>query len=192
MHIGVHDMFVLGVPVLEKIVRTIIVYAFLIVMLRLAGKRELAQLNTFDLVVLLLLSNTVQNAIIGNDNTVTGGALGAATLLIVNHIVVQFLYNHEKIDRLVEGDADTLITGGVIQKDRLARELITEAELLSAAHKQGFAALEEIDQAVLEPGGTIAFFAHKPTPDITRHLAVMARLNEISARLATLESSPGR
>jgi uncharacterized membrane protein YcaP (DUF421 family) len=188
MNIGVHDMFALGLPVLEKIIRTVLVYTFLIIMLRLAGKRELAQLNTFDLVVLLLLSNTVQNAIIGDDNTVTGGALGAATLLILNHFVVRFLYNHEKIDRLVEGDCDVLITGGVVQKDRLAKELITEAELLSAAHKQGFAALEEIDQAIIDPGGTIAFFARKPTPDIERHIAVMARLEEISARLAKLET----
>ena len=188
MNIGVHDMFVLGLPVLEKIIRPIIVYLFLVVMLRLAGKRELAQLNTFDLVVLLTLSNTVQNAIIGEDNTVTGGAIGAATLLIVNHIVVRFLYSHEKMDRLVEGDADALIIAGVVQKDRLAKELITASELLSAAHKQGFAALEEIEQAVLEPGGTIAFFARKPTPDIQRHLAIMARLEEISGRLSRLEA----
>src|SRR5260370_39376793 len=79
-----HDMFVLGVPVLEKVLRPILVYVFLIVGLRLAGKRELAQLNPFDLVVLLTLSNAVQNAIIGDDNTVTGGFIGAATLLAVN------------------------------------------------------------------------------------------------------------
>ena len=83
-----HDMFVLGVPVAEKVLRPIVVYGFLIIGLRLAGKRELAQLNPFDLVVLLTISNTVQNAIIGDDNTVTGGLIGAATLLVVNHFVV--------------------------------------------------------------------------------------------------------
>jgi uncharacterized membrane protein YcaP (DUF421 family) len=139
-------------------------------------------------VVLLSLSNTVQNAIIGDDNTVTGGVIGAATLLIVNHWVIRFLYSHEKIDQLVEGDADVLIEGGKIQHDRLQKELITESELLSAAHKQGFAALEEIDRAILEPGGTIAFFAHRPTPDIERHLRVMEKLDQISARLAALEA----
>src|SRR5215475_3671980 len=102
----IHDMFVLGTPLIEKIVRPVVVYAFLIVSLRLAGKRELAQLNPFDLVVLLTISNTVQNAIIGEDNTVTGGLIGAATLLFVNHAVVRFLYGHEKLDRLVEGDCD--------------------------------------------------------------------------------------
>src|SRR5213594_3575299 len=98
------DMFHLGAPVLEKILRPVLVYGFLVVGLRLAGKRELAQLNPFDLVVLLTLSNTVQNAIIGDDNSVTGGVIGAATLLLVNYAVVRFLYGHQAIERLVEGD----------------------------------------------------------------------------------------
>lgn len=86
------NMFVLGAPVLEKMLRPAIVYAFLVIGLRLAGKRELAQLNPFDLVVLLTLSNTVQNAIIGNDTSVTGGIVGAATLLVINYFVVRLLY----------------------------------------------------------------------------------------------------
>src|SRR5262249_19626617 len=126
-----HDMFVLGLPVLEKVLRPIIVYVFLIAGLRLAGKRELAQLNPFDLVVLLTLSNTVQNAIIGDDNTITGGLIGAATLLIVNHVVVRYLYDHERIDRIVEGDPDVLIENGIVKMDRLKKELITVSELES-------------------------------------------------------------
>ena len=110
-----HDMFFLGLPVAEKIARPLVVYAFLIVGLRLAGKRELAQLNPFDLVVLLTLSNAVQNAIIGDDNSVTGGVIGAATLLIVNHFVVRYLYGHDRLERLVEGDPDVLIDDGVVQ-----------------------------------------------------------------------------
>src|SRR5216117_938499 len=105
-------LFHLDVPVLEKIIRPILVYLFLIVSLRLAGKRELAQLNPFDLVVLLTLSNTVQNAIIGNDNSVLGGIIGATTLLTVNYVVVRFLYSHDKLDRLVEGNAEILIEDG--------------------------------------------------------------------------------
>src|SRR5207253_3975776 len=108
-------MFFLGLPVAEKVLRPVVVYVFLIVGLRLAGKRELAQLNPFDLVVLLTISNTVQNAIIGDDNSVTGGVIGAGTLLFVNYAVVRFLYGHERIDRLVEGDADVLIEDGVIK-----------------------------------------------------------------------------
>src|SRR6184192_4256323 len=92
-----HDMFFLGLPLVEKVARPIIVYFFLIAGLRLAGKRELAQLNPFDLVVLLTLSNTVQNAIIGEDNSITGGLIGAGTLLLVNYSVVRFLYTHESI-----------------------------------------------------------------------------------------------
>src|SRR5438132_11407352 len=135
----VQHMFFLGLPVAEKVLRPVVVYVFLIVGLRLAGKRELAQLNPFDLVVLLTISNTVQNAIIGDDNSVTGGVIGAGTLLFVNHMVVRYLYGHERLERLVEGDPDLLIDNGVVACDQLKKELITLSELESAAHKQGFA-----------------------------------------------------
>src|SRR5205809_4944861 len=120
------DMFRLGAPLAEKMLRPVIVYVFLILGLRLAGKRELAQLNPFDLVVLLTISNTVQNAIIGEDNSVTGGLIGAATLLIVNHVVVRYLYSHEAIERFVEGDEDVLIEDGEIHTERMRSEWISE------------------------------------------------------------------
>src|SRR5437773_4166721 len=101
-----HDMFFLGLPIAEKIIRPVVVYAFLIIGLRLSGKRELAQLNPFDLVVLLTLSNTVQNAIIGEDNSVTGGIIGAVSLLTTNYLVVRFLYDHRRLDEAVEGSPD--------------------------------------------------------------------------------------
>src|SRR5882757_6728219 len=116
------DMFVLAVPIAEKMLRPVIVYMFLVVGLRLAGKRELAQLNPFDLVVLLTLSNTVQNAIIGEDNSVTGGVIGAATLLIVNYLVVRFLYTHQELDQRIEGAPDVLVEDGKIRMDRLQKE----------------------------------------------------------------------
>jgi uncharacterized membrane protein YcaP (DUF421 family) len=187
----VADMFALGLPVAEKIIRPIVVYIFLIVGLRLAGKRELAQLNPFDLVVLLTISNTVQNAIIGEDNSITGGLIGAATLLIVNYAVVRFLYNHERLDRFVEGEPDVLIEDGVLKADRLKQELITRTELEVAAHKQGFSSIEDIDRAVLDPGGGITFSAKKPTPDTSRHDQIMARLDELSAQLSALRASRG-
>src|SRR5258705_3881021 len=96
-------MFSLSLPVAEKMLRPVLVYAFLIVGLRLAGKRELAQLNPFDLVVLLTLSNTVQNAIIGEDNSITGGLIGATTLLVVNYVLVRFVSRHAALERFVEG-----------------------------------------------------------------------------------------
>ena len=184
------DMLHLGVPVLEKILRPILVYAFLVVGLRLAGKRELAQLNAFDLVVLLTLSNTVQNAIIGDDNSVSGGVIGATTLLVVNYAVVRFLYGHQRLDQLVEGAATVLIDHGEIQRQQLKQELITIVELETAAHKQGLGSLDEVERAVIETGGTISFTAKKPSAESTRHDEVLARLDAISRQLAALTRSP--
>jgi uncharacterized membrane protein YcaP (DUF421 family) len=181
-----NDMFVLGVPWLEKILRPIVVYLALVVLLRIFGKRELAQLNPFDLVVLLTLSNTVQNAIIGEDNSVTGGIIGASTLLLVNYLVVRFLYRHEKLDRLVEGASCPLIENGKILENKLSQEVLTRQELEAAAHKQGFGDLREVEKAVLEPGGTISFTAKKPVPEETRHQEVLQRLDQMSRELAQL------
>ncbi len=183
-----HDMFYLGLPLTEKILRPVAVYVFLIVGLRLAGKRELAQLNPFDLVVLLTISNTVQNAIIGDDNSVTGGVIGAATLLVVNHVVVRYLYGHQRLDRLVEGDAEVLMEKGAVDHAALERELITITELEAAAHKQGFSSLREIDRAILDPGGSIAFFGRKPSPEAERHQELIERLDALRAQLAALRS----
>src|ERR1043166_2093470 len=144
MHDIGKDMFVLALPVLEKILRPIVVYAFLVISLRLSGKRELVQLNPFDLVVLLTLSNTVQNAIIGEDNSVTGGIIGATSLLIVNYLVVRFLYKHRSIDQFIEGRSDVLIEDGKIKTHNLKRELITVTQLEAQARKQGFDSLSEV------------------------------------------------
>lgn len=186
------DLFHPDISIIEKIIRPVIVYFFLVIGLRLAGKRELAQLNPFDLIVLLTLSNTVQNAIIGNDTSVTGGLIGAATLLGVNYIVVRFLFKHPKLDRLVEGDSDVLIEAGQIKHHRLKKELITLSELESAAHKQGFGSLDEVDHASLEPGGTFSFTGRKPSPEAERHGAVLARLDQITSDLAELRTARKR
>ena len=98
-----HAMFWLALPVFEKVLRPVLVYLFLVLGLRIFGKRELAQLNPFDLVVLLSLSNTVQNAIIGDDTSLTGGLIGAFTLLSFNYMVVRFLFGHRRLDQLIEG-----------------------------------------------------------------------------------------
>ena len=181
------DLFHPDVSIIEKILRPILVYFFLIISLRLAGKRELAQLNPFDLVVLLTLSNTVQNAIIGNDNSVTGGVIGATTLLGLNYIVVRFLYSHEKLDRLIEGDAKVLIEDGELCHDRMRKELITKAELEEAAHKQGFTSLDVIERAVIEAGGTISFFAKQPLREDVQYQEMLRRLDAISQDLAALK-----
>lgn len=180
------DMFVLGLPVLEKVLRPAIIYVFLVAGLRLGGKRELAQLNPFDLVVLLTLANSVQNAIIGDDVSVTGGIIGATTLLVINYVVVRFLFKHRSLDRLIEGEKDVLIDKGKINMERLNKEAVTMPELAAAAHRQGFASLHEVERAVLEPGGIISFVGRKPTAEDTRHSELLERLDQITRALAQL------
>jgi uncharacterized membrane protein YcaP (DUF421 family) len=186
MHSIWKDMFVLGLPVVEKILRPIVVYAFLVISLRLSGKRELVQLNPFDLVVLLTLSNTVQNAIIGDDNSVSGGLIGATSLLAVNYLVVRFLYGHRKLDQLVEGKADVLIDNGKVRTEHLKRELITMQQLSAAARKQGFDELSEVQQCVLEPGGTLTFIGKKPDTEDVRHQELLRRFEMVTEELARL------
>jgi uncharacterized membrane protein YcaP (DUF421 family) len=186
MHSIWKDMFVLGLPVVEKVLRPIVVYAFLVISLRLSGKRELVQLNPFDLVVLLTLSNTVQNAIIGDDNSVSGGLIGATSLLAVNYLVVRFLYGHRKLDQFVEGKADVLIDNGKVRTEHLKRELITMQQLSAAARKQGFDELSEVQQCVLEPGGTLTFIGKKPDTEDVRHQELLRRFEMVTEELARL------
>jgi len=186
MHEIWKDMFVMTLPILEKILRPVIVYIFLVVMLRLSGKRELVQLNPFDLVVLLTLSNTVQNAIIGDDNSVSGGLLGATSLLAINYLTVRFLYNHRKLDQLVEGKADVLMEGGRVRTEHLKSELITVAQLEAAARKQGFSSLAEVDQCILEPGGTLSFIGKKPDAEDKRHRELLERIDHLKSEVALL------
>lgn len=189
MHnIWIH-LFVPSLPILEKIIRPIIIYFFLVLVFRLSGKRELVQLNPFDLVVLLTISNTVQNAIIGDDNSLAGGMIGATSLVITNYLVVRFLYDHRKLDQLVEGSPDVLIQGGKIRKQNLKRELITMAQLEAAARKQGFSSLAEVDQCVLEPGGTLTFIGKKPDVEEKRHRELLNKIDQLSEEIALLRNT---
>jgi uncharacterized membrane protein YcaP (DUF421 family) len=186
MHDTWKDMFVLGLPLAEKILRPIFVYAFLVISLRLSGKRELVQLNPFDLVVLLTLSNTVQNAIIGDDNSVSGGIIGATSLLVVNYLVVRFLYGHKRIDQLVEGSSDVLIENGMLRPERLKKELISRTQLEAAARKQGFESLNDVQKCILEPGGNLTFIGKKPATDDIRHQEVVERLKNLMEEVVRL------
>ena len=186
------EIFALGVPLLEKILRPVLVYGFLVIVLRVFGKRELAQLNPFDLVVLLSLSNTVQNAIIGNDNSLTGGLVGAFTLLAINYLVVRFLFRHRRLDQLFEGRPAVLVEHGHIVKDALARELLSRAELMSVLHRQGFNGLNEVDRCVLEPGGTFYIQRNMPPEDKVQHQEVMKTLGELRERLEVLAQMRGQ
>jgi len=175
-----------GAPVLEKILRAVVVYVFLIVGLRLSGKRELAQLNPFDLVVLLTLSNTVQNAIIGDDNSLLGGLIGATALLVVNYLVVRFMFFHPKMEQAIEGQPVCLIEAGKICEDKLRQELVNVSELRSAAHRQGFETLNDVESAVLEPGGAFSFTRKEATIEALRYREVLARLDHLSEEIKSL------
>ena len=186
------NMFQLTLPVAEKILRPIIIYLFLVIGLRIAGKRELAQLNPFDLVVLLTISNTVQNAIIGNDNSVTGGILGAVTLLLVNAGVVHLVHRNTQINAWVEGKTDFLIKDGVIIHMSLKREDISEEELLAAARKNGYQSLDQIKEATIDANGSISFIVKPAVIVDTNQQAILAHLAELSQEIALLKAEVAR
>src|SRR5438067_13473106 len=145
-----HSIFHLDLPVAEKIVRSILIYAFLVVALRVVGKRELGQANTLDLIVLLLVANAVQNGIIGNDVSVTGALIGAATLFVLNETLNRLGYVLPWAGKLLEGDPTYLIRNGSVNKMELFRASISLPELRSIARRQGFADLGEVKTAILE------------------------------------------
>jgi uncharacterized membrane protein YcaP (DUF421 family) len=152
----VSDLVDLGVPAPEKVVRSMLVFAFLVLALRVAGKRELAQLNVMDLAVLLLVSNTLQNAMIGADNSLLGGLIGATTLFAANYWFVRLTYRSKRARRALEGSPRTLLENGVPDHRALRKEAITESELASIAHERGFRSLEDVARIVLETDGRLS------------------------------------
>ena len=180
------DLLLPGIPVAEKLLRTVAVYAFLLLALRLAGKREMSQLNSFDLVVLLLISNTLQNAIIGNDNSLTGGLIGAAFLIAINTTVIRVLFKYHKLDA-IEGQPDVLVRNGRLLRKHLDRELITVSELEAAARRQGIESLAHVQECRLETGGALTFIQRHPTDDERRHHESLTILADIQDRQARLE-----
>lgn len=186
-----HEMFSIPIPILEKIIRPIIVYFALILLLRVFGKRELAQLNPFDLVVLLSLSNTVQNAIIGNDNSISGGIIGAATLLTINWLVVRVLYSSPRLSRAMGGVERILITNGQVDKYALKKELLSDEELLAVLHRQGFETFGEVSRCVLEPNGAFYIEGRVPTTEDARQTELLRRLDELGREMKLLREKLG-
>jgi uncharacterized membrane protein YcaP (DUF421 family) len=184
------DMFQLPLPILEKLLRPAIVYLALVILLRIFGKRELAQLNPFDLVVLLSLSNTVQNAIIGDDNSVTGGIIGAFSLLAINWLVVRALFRSPQLTRMMEGRSAVLIRNGQVDKKALERESLAREELLAVVHKQGFEDFHQVNLCQLEPNGTFYIEAYEPSLDDKRHSELMERLEALQAQITALRAQP--
>ena len=186
-----HDMLVSGIPLAEKVIRTVAVYGFLIAGLRLFGKRELGQLNPLDFIVLLLLSNTVQNAIIGNDNSLAGGLIGAGVLFVINDVLGRYSYRYPRLRRLIEGRAEVLIKDGHVIAAALGHNLITREELQTAARKQGIEHFSDVSRARLEVSGAVSFVVKDPTELQRFHADLVSRLESIERRLPTAAPSGG-
>jgi uncharacterized membrane protein YcaP (DUF421 family) len=140
----------------EFILRGIIVYVFLIVLLRFTGKRQIGQMAPFDLVLLLVLSNAVQNAMNGGDNSITGGLISAVTLVGVNWLVGLLTYKSRRMEALVEGRPEVLVHNGKIFEKALQHTKVTRRELLSALREAGCIDFEDVRAAMLETDGTIS------------------------------------
>ena len=151
------DFLIPEISIAEKIVRPVIVYLFLLLAFRLAGKRELGQMTPFDLIVLLTISNVLQNAMIGNDNSLGGGIIGALTLLVVNGAISRLIFRFPRFAHLVEGEPTTLIQNGAIVESNLKREVMTIDELQRALRKHGleWEEVARVERALLELDGTV-------------------------------------
>ena len=171
-----HDLWHLGISAGEKAIRTIFVYGTLLLLLHLAGKRQLAQLNSFDLVVLLLLSNVVQNAIIGNDESLSGGLLGATVLVAANYVLVRAAFMSPRFGKALQGGSTTLYEDGRFDERALRREAITKEELVAGLRRQGME-LDDVERVALEPEGTFNA-TPKPKPSIEDVLAALRRIEE--------------
>jgi len=185
------SMFSVQIPILEKILRTVLVYATMVLLFRLVGKRDLAVLNTFDFVVIFLLSNVVQNAIIGSDNSLLGGVIGAATLVGINDLVNRWLARSARATRVLEGTPTTVIEDGQFIPRALRRLSLRPEEVEHAVRVQNGDNVTEIGTGRMEPSGQLVLTL-KPgeqsadKDDITR---LNARLDAIDAALAVLAAA---
>lgn len=196
MHDLIHTlsqhMFQMPLPLAEKVLRPAIVYLCLIVFLRLFGKRELAQLNPFDLVVLLSLSNTVQNAIIGDDNSVTGGIVGAFSLLAINWALMWVLYRNPKLTVALEGKASSLITDGAIDEAEMKRQALTMEDLISLLNKNGFDDPGQVQSCILEPNGTFFVKGKTPSTDQIERGELLSMLERLTDEVRSLRHEVSR
>ena len=187
----IHSMFFLQPSVLEKILRPMIVYLALVVFLRIFGKRELAQLNPFDLVVLLSLSNTVQNAMIGDDNSVSGGIIGAFSLLVINWLLTRVLFRAPRLNDALEGDETVLVRHGVVDEVARKKEALTEVELRSVLHRQGYQSFEEVEKLVLEPNGNFYAEGIKSMSDDAQRAALLKAIETLTGEVRQMRAELG-
>ena len=174
---------------IEKVIRPILIYATLVFFLRLFGKRELAQLNPFDLVVLLTLSNTVQNAIIGDDTSVSGGVVGALTLLSLNYGISFLKFKNKKIEALIEGKPVTIVSDGKMNKKALRRELLTKEDMDILAHREGFENADDIEKCILDPNGSFLVDGKDEIKDGKFKKDVLDKIDELSKQIVGLQKA---
>jgi uncharacterized membrane protein YcaP (DUF421 family) len=183
----IESMFHMQLPLLEKILRPVIVYLCLILFLRIFGKRELAQLNPFDLVVLLCLSNTVQNSIIGEDNSVSGGIVGVLSLLTINWLLTRVLYKMPKLNKALEGSETVLIRHGEVDWEAAKKEALSELELKTVIHKQGLSDFSQVEKCVLEPSGNFFIEQKDPMRPFAERAQVLKEIRELAAEVKELK-----
>lgn len=179
-------LFVEQIPVTEKILRTVLVYALIAILFRVAGKRGLANLDTFDFVVIFLLSNVVQNAVIGNDTSLTGGVIGAVTLVTVNMLVTRAVASNERVAHVFDGQATTVISNGHVLQHALRHLGIRRSELDHAVHMQNGDDVHQVQRGSLEPGGQLVLTLKHAEQGATK-----ADIAEVTARLSRIEDLLG-
>ncbi len=187
--VAAQNMFHLSLPWAEKIVRPWLVYVCLVLLLRLFGKRELAQLNPFDLVVLLCLANTVQNAIIGDDNSVSGGLLGALSLLAANWVVNNLLYRLPRLNAALQGSPSVLVRNGMVVEAVAKAEKLSSEELLTVLNRNGFSHPREVEICVLQPNGSFFVKGKVPTPDDVQRAEILAALKQLTVEVQSLRGA---
>jgi uncharacterized membrane protein YcaP (DUF421 family) len=179
-----HSMFVVQIPILEKVLRTVVVYATILILFRLTGKRDLATLNIFDFVVLFLLSNVVQNAIIGNDTSLLGGIIGAATLVAVNAALNRLIAVSDRAARILEGKPTTIIENGRFLADRARRLSLRPVDVERAIRVQNGDDLKEVATGLMEPNGQLVLTLKQQEQSASKR-----DIDRISAQLKAMQSS---
>jgi uncharacterized membrane protein YcaP (DUF421 family) len=183
-------LFDLHLSLGEKVLRAVIIYLFLVIALRLVGKRELSQLNTLDFVVLLAVANAVQNGLIGNDNSVTGALVGAVTLFVVDAVLAYVLFRQLRLRTIVQGTPTILIDRGVVLDHELRREELTREDLLSALQSSGATTFDDVERAWLEPSGKVVFVPKTPSLATQQYDDLRRRLDHLTALVEDL-TAPG-
>lgn len=179
-----HSIFGMDLSVWEKFIRSVVIYIFLVVALRLAGKREMAQLTTVDFVVLLAVSNAVQNGLIGQDNTVTGAMIGASTLFVINAGAAYLFYRSKTWRHLISGRTRILVRDGTIDWDAMRKERFTKGDLKIELQNAGIFDVADVKYARLEPNGAVLVTPRHSQGTSTHHL-----VNELVAQNQRLEQS---